>query len=184
MVEDLTVWQGFLENHNGVTMMIKDLDDPYLELFTDASGSIGFGAYFKGHWSNGLWPADIQSSPLDITFKELFPIVLAIFLWGICFKNCKVLFHCDNMAVVKIINKQSTRDQASMHLVRTLVEVCLKENIVFKAQHIPGLNNDIADSLSRCQFHRFRKLAPQADEEATPIPDSLWRKLLGRWTAS
>ena len=184
MVDDLSVWQEFLENHNGITMMVRDLDEPYLELFTDASGSIGFGAYFKGHWTNGLWPSSIHEAPLDITFKELFPIVLAIFLWGNDFKNCKVLFHCDNMAVVRIINKQSSRDQASMHLVRSLVEVCLEKNIVFKAQHIPGLNNDIADALSRCQFHRFQKLAPQADREATPVPDNLWRKLLGKWTAS
>ena len=184
MVDDLTVWHDFLENHNGVTMMVRDLDEPYLDLYTDASGSIGFGAYFKGHWTNGSWPAGVQSAPLHITFKELFPIVIAIFLWGNNFKNCKVLFHCDNIAVVSIINKQTSKDQASMHLVRSLVDVCLRKNIVFKARHIPGLNNDIADSLSRYQFPRFRRLAPQADKEATPIPDSLWRKLLGRWTVS
>ena len=184
MIDDLCVWQSFLMRHNGVTMMVKNLNDPYVELFTDASGGIGFGAYFKGHWANGLWPDCVQTSPLDITFKELFPIVMSLFLWGNHFENSKVLFHCDNMAVVSIVNKQSTRDRASMHLVRLLVEVCLCHNIVFKAQHIPGLNNEIADSLSRFQFDRFRKLAPHADKEGTPVPEDTWRKLLGKLTAS
>ena len=183
MVDDLRVWQSFLKHHNGVTMMMKNINDPYIDLFTDASGGIGFGTYFKGHWANGLWPDSVQAAPLDITFKELFPIVLSLFLWGKEFANCKVLFHCDNQAVVTIVNKQSTRDKASMHLVRLLVEICLCHNIIFKAQHIPGLNNEIADSLSRFQFNRFRKLAPQADKEGTPVPEDLWKKLLGRLTA-
>ena len=184
MIDDLNVWQSFLKHHNGVTMMLKNIDDPYLELYTDASGGIGFGAYLRGNWANGLWPDCVQSAPLDITFKELFPIVLSLFLWGRHFQNCKVLFHCDNQAVVAIVNKQSTRDKASMHLVRLLVEVCLCQNILFKAQYIPGLNNEIADSLSRFQFDKFRKLAPQADKEGTPVPEVIWMKLLGRLTAS
>lgn len=27
-----------------------------LELYTDAAGSTGFGAFFQGQWSAGLWP--------------------------------------------------------------------------------------------------------------------------------
>ncbi|CAC5371618.1 unnamed protein product [Mytilus coruscus] len=33
----------------------------------------------------------------------------------------------------------------------------------FKAQHIDGLRNEIADSISRLQLHRFRELAPGAE---------------------
>ena len=33
-------------------------------------------------------------------------------------------------------------------------------NIWFKAVHVPGVLNDIADSLSRFQIERFRMLAP------------------------
>lgn len=29
-----------------------------LQLFTDAAGSVGCGAYFNKHWSNGRWPLD------------------------------------------------------------------------------------------------------------------------------
>ena len=42
------------------------------------------------------------------------------------------MFHCDNEAVVSIINKHSTWSGPSMHLVRQLVKVCLQHNILFR----------------------------------------------------
>ena len=61
-----------------------------------------------------------------------------------------------------------------MHLVRMLIVCqCLRYNITFKAIHVPGERNDIADSLSRFQVNRFRTLAPQADIAMTPIPNLL-----------
>ena len=35
---------------------------------------------------------------------------------------------------------------------------------MFKAQHIIGKENNIADSLSRKHFQRFIQLAPEADK--------------------
>ena len=180
MVEDLRIKQSFLRNHNGASMMLEE-KGRILDLYTDASGGIGFGAYFDGHWTLGAWPEKVQSAKLDITFKELFPIVLSLSLWGETFKNCRVFFHCDNEAVVTIINKQSTRNKPSMRLLRILVLTCLTQNIAFKAKHIPGLRNDIADALSRFQLKRFRRLTPQADRDQTPIPKDTWKELLGKF---
>ena len=74
------------------------------------------------------------------------------------------------MAVVHIINKQSSPCPRIMHLLRLLVLECLKHNVCFRAVHVPGALNDIADSLSRFQMSRFRCVAPQADQIATPLP--------------
>ena len=58
-----------------------------------------------------------------------------------------------------------------MFCVRKLVAICLKHNILFRAKHIPGVFNTLADSLSRLQVHTFRKLAPaQMDLQPTAIP--------------
>ena len=40
-----------------------------------------------------------------------------------------------------------------MFFVRRLVLICLEYNIVFKAKHIAGVKNRLADSLSRLQVH-------------------------------
>ena len=42
-----------------------------------------------------------------------------------------------------------------MVFVRKLVSICLHYNIVFKAKHIPGVRNRLADALSRLQVHTF-----------------------------
>ena len=48
-------------------------------------------------------------------------------------------------------------------------------NFYFKAVHVPGHSNDIADSISRFQQTRFRRLAPHADQQPQPLPEELFR---------
>jgi hypothetical protein len=43
--------------------------------------------------------------------KELFPIVIAVEIWGQVMANKKVCFFSDNMAVVQVINKQTGKDR-------------------------------------------------------------------------
>ena len=181
MLEDLMVWQTFLSDFNGASMMIP-ANIRHVDLFTDASGASGFGAYCDGHWVTGQWPDELHSvvSAKDITCKELFPIILALLVWGIDWANMRIIFHCDNQAVVTIINKQTCKQKHTMNLVRLMVTFCLSNNIVFKAVHVLGVNNGIADALSRLQLDRFRALAPSADLDQTPVPERIWRTLLAR----
>ena len=79
----------------------------------------------------------------------------------------------DNMGVVSIINKQTSRCKRIMILVRILVLACLKHNILFRAKHIPGKYNVIADKLSRLQFAEARQMAPWLDQQSLKIPDPL-----------
>ena len=46
-------------------------------------------------------------------------------------------------------------------------------NFLVRARHVPGVNNGIADALSRFQVKRFRDLAPTADRTPCFIPPSL-----------
>ena len=53
-----------------------------LHLFTDASGSRGFGAYYNGVWFWGDWQQH-QCLPLNsIQWQELFTTVAATSTWG------------------------------------------------------------------------------------------------------
>lgn len=121
--------------------------------------------WFASHW-------DFLHKDCHITVKELFPIVLAIEIWGSGMENNKILFMSDNMAVVQIINKQTSKDQTIMKLVRRLVLATLKHNIHFRAKHIPGKHNVIADRLSRFQFQAAFQSAPQLNHKQTPIPQT------------
>ena len=174
--EDVRVWLNFLENFNGATY-IPDrfwVSNETLELYTDSAGNpfLGCGAYFTGHWVQFRWPASWRDSSIftDLTFLELIPVVLALFIWGCDLENTKVKFRIDNNALVAVINKRTSKSKLVMKLLRPLVFLTMKYNIQFKAVHIASLCNGIADSLSRFQEDRFRNLAPCADQEPVSIP--------------
>ena len=60
-----------------------------------------------------------------------------------------------------------------MDLLRPITLFTLQHNFTLTAVHVPGLQNGIADSLSRFQMERFRELAPEASPTGYPIPASL-----------
>lgn len=168
---DLAVWQSFLCGFNGKSFFLEDqwYNSEHLNLFTDASGSLGFGAIFGSKWCYGSWPVEWTS--FNIAVLEFYPIVLSLCLWGKLMRNQCILFFTDNEAIVHAINKQSCKDKHLMFYVRKLVLVCLQYNIMFKAKHVKGIHNGLADSLSRLQMHRFQQLAPKGmDKSPTDIP--------------
>ena len=96
-------------------------------------GVLDFRAYFQGQWTQGRWPPSVIANPPFIAFLEFYPIVVAVKCWAPQLRNRKVRFHSDNMAVVHIINSQSSQCPQIMHLVRMFVLQCLQFNIAFKA---------------------------------------------------
>jgi len=110
---------------------------------------------------------------MDITFKELVPIVLALEIWGPVLHQKCIILHTDNAAVVHIINKTTCKVPAIMSLVRRLFIACMQFNILVCAEHIPGKYNILPDLLSRLQIEKFRSLAPDMDQLATVVPTQL-----------
>lgn len=168
--QDLMTWQRFLEDFNGRSFFLPDrwLLSSTIHLFTDASGSLGYGAVLGSSWFYGEWSPSWKQQ--NITLLELYPIYLAVEIWGCRLANECLLFHTDNEALVAILNKNTSKDRLVMFLVRRLVLRCLKHNILFQAQHIPGKDNTLADHLSRLQISRFREEAPFAAEEPDQVP--------------
>ena len=172
--EDLNLWLSFLSNFNGKSFFLEDtwLNSSKLNLFTDASGALGFGALFGSHWCYGKWPPNWQYQ--NIAILEFYPIVLSLYLWGAAMSNQCILFFTENESLVHVINKQTCKDRVLMAFLRKLVSICLHHNILFKAKHIQGVRNRLADALSRLQVQTFRHLAPpHMDSLPTEIPQSL-----------
>lgn len=177
MRSDLCVWLDFIHKYNGSLnfMNANWLSNDQLHLYTDRAGNhqLGCGVYFNGQQAYFEWPAcwkdlDIMS---DITFLELVPIVLTVDLFKTQFCDKKILFHTDNKAFVSILNKKSSKSVRVMELIRPLVLHSMIHNIYFKACHIAGYNNAIADSISRKQWTRFRALAPLSRPRPIQIPE-------------
>ena len=149
----------------------KFVNNQILHLYTDAAASIGFGAVFDTRWFSGLWHEACKS--LHITILEFYPILLAINIWGHLLQNKCLLFHSDNIAVVSIINKFSSKDPHVMTLLRTLVLDCLRYNIYIRAEHVPGVLNITSDMLSRSQVHQAKRHNPRLQDNPELIPPRL-----------
>ena len=169
------MWIFFLENWNGVSFFYDDdfTESADLQLFTDASGKYGYGGYFQGKWFAELWPNDLPKlgdDNMSIAFMELVPIVTCVVLWGSFWSQKRILFHCDNMATVAIINKGRSKSPFIMKLMRRLTLCSAFGNFIIHAKFIPGKFNVLSDCLSRSQISRFKQLAPQADQFPTFVP--------------
>lgn len=141
-------WHLFLHTWNGVSCLHTHTRcPPDVEFFTDASGMWGCGAFFHPQWLQLLWPQSWCS--YSITFKELLSIVLTVAIWGDKWSEKHVMCRCDNMAVVNILYSHTSRDNAVMHLVRSLHFFLVRWEIKLTASHIMGKSNILADALSR-----------------------------------
>ncbi len=176
--KDLAVWVVFLKHWNGISLFLESeqLPSPSLQLYTDAAGSIGFGGYLAGRWFQGHWlpKQNInKKSGISIVWQELYPIYLACRLWGAQWTTKRIVFFCDNESVVHILNQKTSKSQKIMDLLRPIVLCTLENNFTFTAKHVRGLDNSIADSLSRFQMGRFKQLAPLASPLPCVIPASM-----------
>ena len=167
--EDLKTWSIFLQACNGKSLMLPQhwLQSPSIHMYTDASGTLGYGVVLGPQWLFGPWDGEWRGQ--SITLLEFYPTVLAVSVWADSLSNKCISFHSDNRAVVDIINSHTSKATKVMHLMRKLVLSCLRHNILFRAVHIPGINNNLAHSLSRLQVEKFQALAPKA----CPFPVSI-----------
>ena len=101
------------------------------------------------------------------------PIVLAAAVWGRKWFGLTVQCLCDNSAVVAILNWGNSQDPEVMHLVRCLAFIKAKFQFYLFASHIQGVNNDLADALSRDNLRYFKSHYVQAARDPTPLPQEL-----------
>ncbi|VDH96767.1 Hypothetical predicted protein [Mytilus galloprovincialis] len=166
---DLEFWLRFLHNWNGINMFYdcnytSNFD---MQLYTDASSTIGYGGYYQGKWFCSTWPKELPSlndKSLSMAFLELYPIVVAALLWGKEWKCKKILFLCDNEATVAIVKKGRSKCIEIMKLMRQLTWCACVNNFQVTAKHIEGRKNNISDALSRLQMEKFHRLAPHAEK--------------------
>lgn len=175
---DLCMWEKFLLSHNGRSFFLNDfwLSSIDIDLYTDASSTIGYGAVLHRKWFFGTWEREFRD--LHINILELYPITAALLTWGHLLSNHCITIYTDNQALSYILNKQTSPCPKIMHMIRALVLCCIKHNILFRAFHIFGIDNCLADNLSRFQVHEFKRLHPLSDPLPTPLPETASQQVL------
>ena len=92
--------------------------------------------------------------------------MVACQIWGSQWQHKRIIFHAIIRQFVRIWQSGLSRSGLLMQLVRQLFLLAASNNFTVIIRHVPGVQNCIADSLSRFQMDRFRFLA----SDALPLP--------------
>lgn len=169
---DLNIWLQFLQHFNGVSLFlpVAPTTSAQLNLHTDSCPQ-GYGGTFKSKYFLGTFPSEWQG--FNICVLELFPILLALKLFRADMSNKNIIIFSDNIAVVDVLNHQTTKEPLMLSLLRVLVLHCLQHNILITSRHISGKLNVLPDALSR-SIHTPSMLQDMSmDPLPTHIPEDL-----------
>ena len=170
---DLLVWKQFLLDYNG-KQFIGNLPVFPAFLASDASSLIGYGAVCGPHWVYGTWPDEWQADPLkfNIDVKELYAVFACLATFSTLLSGYRVFFYCDNLPVVSVANRLTSKSKNLMPLVRDMALLCMKNNISLEAIHISSSDNFICDKISRGLHTTSFLQAYGMDPHPTPVQKS------------
>ena len=119
-----------------------------IDIYIECDASLaGWGATCGGQSANGQ--GSILEAHNHINYLELLAPLYALQAFVPNLRDVHVRLKLDNSTAVAYINKMGGIKSPLNSLSRTLWEWCIERNIIISAQHIPGKENLVADSLSR-----------------------------------
>ena len=147
--KDITWWITFLRTYNGVSIIPNPVySSPDHVLSSDACLT-GCGAVCGDSYFHSPFPQDILDQNHDINCLELLTVVVAIKLWGHKWRGMSIQIFCDNNVTVLAINSGASRSDFITKCLRELWLWCARYELLLRAQHLPGVENRLADFLSR-----------------------------------
>ena len=105
----------------------------------------------------------------NIAHLEILNIIVALKVWATYWANRRIRIHCNNMAVVEVLNSGKARDSTLSVIARNISLICAIFHIQIVVVHIPGQRNVLADLLSRWQF-----IANNCTDLAHILPKDSW----------
>jgi hypothetical protein len=176
---DVRFWLHHLSDWNGTQQWRSSRASPFV--FASDASLQGFGFYLEStptpsKVDSSAWPhhlrvgatfsgtysaehAQYHQSHTQIAWCELLAVVAAASTYAPYLRNQSMLFVADNNTDVHIINRQATRSKALAGLLRQLYSIALQYNIRIQAVHRPGIDNTLADFLSRPALHQHGHVA-------------------------
>ena len=180
---DSRVWLAFLNDkeigrvvNRSMMDMVHNTSEEIM-FYSDASRAktLGFGCIYKKNWIFGQWPPGfIKDDEPSIEYLELFAMAAGILTWQKSLSNMKITVFCDNQAVMHMINNNTSSCSHCMKLIRLIVLNNLLYNRKLSVKFVSTQDNGVADALSRLDFNRFRRLAPEMKQFPDTIDERIW----------
>ena len=152
-MKDLCWWDTFMDEFNGVTYFPATVwSEPDVVFSTDSCLS-GCGGFYDREYFHSSYPDSIINQGLPIHCLEMLAVLIAVRLWGRYCSSGKIQIFCDNEPVVRVINSSKTKDKFLATCLRELWLEVSKYAFELRAVHLSGVENRVADWLSRWDLH-------------------------------
>ncbi|TMD69347.1 MAG: hypothetical protein E6I91_02300 [Chloroflexi bacterium] len=164
---DLRWWSELLPQFNGVRLL-DDRNRVSVSLWTDASNE-GLGAFYKSSSQESFMDipehqaiairANKRLRRKHINIKETIAVLRALERWGPLWASTRLNIYTDSSTVFTGLSTGSIRSPAMEPLKRILL-LAIKHDILIEAAWIPGVENKLADALSRFDYVTIANLCP------------------------
>lgn len=174
---DLLWWKSFSNIFNGTTTIIKYNFGSGPTIATDSSLR-GYGLVLRDrdildwqagwyntsdkpqlcseiiqehdHWKNVNKPL-LSHLDDNINFLELLPVWQSVLRFGPSYRGCHLVLYVDNTQVISMVNCGRSVNISCMCLIREIFWLCVFFDIFLTARYLPGIENSLADYLSRIE---------------------------------
>lgn len=179
--QDVRWWREFIRAHNGKTIARNFAQRATMHMHTDACVT-GYGAVTSTQWFAGSWTEEEESAARrlkrdSMPWKELHAVTRALATFAPNHAGGRIVVHADCAPVVQAWKKLDSRKTDMAALIRTLIFICATHDIELQIDFIAGVDNVLADHLSRNQIARFMELRTTQDRlpvTPLPIPTRVW----------
>ena len=184
VLEDIRWWNELFPTHNGVRLFNDDSRSE-IHLFCDAQRG-GRGGFFiqnltttECNWKehcHTVPPAHAfaervtllePSALFDINIEEIRAILTAFTSWANLWRSSKVVVHTDNTSSALGLLKQTLRLPEQFEPLREVLLKAAQHDILIEPAHIAGLDNELADALSRNYTQNIANWCPHWQTSST-----------------
>ena len=142
-----------MSEFNGVSYIPPLIwNEPDVAFSTD-SCLTGCGGICGREYFHKSYPLHIIEKGLPIHALEMLAVLVGVRFWGKYCIGGRIQIFCDNESVVRVLNTSKTRDAFLGSCLRELWLEVSKCHFEMRAVHLPGVENRVADWLSRWDVH-------------------------------
>jgi hypothetical protein len=178
---DLKWWTAFIRSANGKALAHSCVNLPVVHAYTDAC-RVGYGTVTNNEWYSCSWTDAEETTARrlkrdSMPWKELYAIAKTLATFAESWRGHKVVLHSDCEPAIKAWRKGDSRKPEMATLLRTILFICATHDIEVQVDFIAGVDNVLADALSRLQVHKFKELHPQHSRlpvMCLPLPIHDW----------
>ena len=147
-----TFWKGLVpDSHAEMDASSSTLSG--IHVYTGDADKGAAGLWYKDKRHVHPFPAEHQPPHRSSNFRELSTALIGLEQWGELFRKQRVLYRSDNTTTVAIINKGGTTAPDLLPVAEEIISAARHYDVDLAAAHIPGVQNGLADRLSRHRRH-------------------------------